>query len=198
MRPSADKTRNAIIAEATKLFLEHGFAGASMGKIAKQAGVNKSLIYHHFESKQNLWHQVKLGMFGEEFDEELTELLESKTDARSFIEGYVRIKTEKLVKYPDLVRLIQWQLLEPEPEALMSIPSVHKVLTERFVAYQKSGEVRADLSLEVMRILVMGGPAGYLMIAKALYPDFKNISKKQLDQLINEIVGMVADRLLVG
>ena len=48
---SQDKsTKEKILAAAKELFLAHGFAGASMGEIGRQAAVNHSLLFYHFKN----------------------------------------------------------------------------------------------------------------------------------------------------
>lgn len=49
-----DRRRAQIMAAAKRLFFERGFAGTSMGAVAAEAGVSKGLIYHYFESKEDL------------------------------------------------------------------------------------------------------------------------------------------------
>ncbi len=55
-----ENKRDRILAAARTLFVEHGYAGTSMGNIAKQAGVNHSLIFHYFDNKETLWGAVTL------------------------------------------------------------------------------------------------------------------------------------------
>ena len=51
---SAGDTRTALIAAARELFAQRGFGGTSVRSIALAAGVDASLINHHFGSKQGL------------------------------------------------------------------------------------------------------------------------------------------------
>src|ERR1700722_3798495 len=55
----AESTPEKILVAARTLFIEHGFAGTSMGLIASKAKVNHSLLFHHFGNKKNLWLAVK-------------------------------------------------------------------------------------------------------------------------------------------
>ena len=52
-------TRVAVLAVATRIFASRGFVGASMRDISDASGINKSLIYHHFGSKEGLYAAVK-------------------------------------------------------------------------------------------------------------------------------------------
>lgn len=53
-RTGGDRTRARILAAAEKLFSRDGFDATSVDAIARAAGVNKALIYYHFESKDDL------------------------------------------------------------------------------------------------------------------------------------------------
>ncbi|MCX7124173.1 MAG: TetR/AcrR family transcriptional regulator, partial [Gammaproteobacteria bacterium] len=58
-RAVADATRLNILNAAKTLFLENGYDGASINSIATLAGVNKALIFHHYNDKATLWRCVK-------------------------------------------------------------------------------------------------------------------------------------------
>jgi AcrR family transcriptional regulator len=51
---SAAARREVILAAATEVFAERGYADASMAEIAARAGVVASVIYDHFSSKRDL------------------------------------------------------------------------------------------------------------------------------------------------
>ena len=48
----------AIIRAAGELFTAHGFAPTSIDQIANRAGVAKGAVYHHFESKEQIFGAV--------------------------------------------------------------------------------------------------------------------------------------------
>jgi AcrR family transcriptional regulator len=50
--------RRQIIEGARALFLAHGFDAASMGEIARQAGVSKGTLYVYFDSKEHLFEAI--------------------------------------------------------------------------------------------------------------------------------------------
>jgi AcrR family transcriptional regulator len=51
---SKARTRERLIAEAERLFVERGYAATSLEQIAQAAEVTKGAIYGHFESKEEL------------------------------------------------------------------------------------------------------------------------------------------------
>jgi AcrR family transcriptional regulator len=54
----AAKTRAEILAKATVLFAEKGYAGTSAREISAAAGVTVGAMFHHFESKLALFEKV--------------------------------------------------------------------------------------------------------------------------------------------
>jgi AcrR family transcriptional regulator len=57
-REQVDGTRQAIVTSARRLFGERGYADASIDDIARDARVTKGAVYHHFESKKELFRAV--------------------------------------------------------------------------------------------------------------------------------------------
>jgi TetR/AcrR family transcriptional regulator len=54
----SSETRARILGAALQEFSAHGFAGARTERIAAAAGVNKALLYYHYQSKENLYVAV--------------------------------------------------------------------------------------------------------------------------------------------
>lgn len=50
--------KEEIVAEATRLFAERGYEGASMGDLAERVGLRKASLFHHFPSKDVLYGTV--------------------------------------------------------------------------------------------------------------------------------------------
>jgi TetR/AcrR family transcriptional regulator len=57
-------TRDRVFAAAAAEFAAHGFAGASIDRIAAAARLNKAMIYYHFASKADLYAEILRDMFG--------------------------------------------------------------------------------------------------------------------------------------
>ena len=61
MTSQADRraaTIASIVSAAGELFTARGFAATSIDDIAKSAGVAKGAVYHHFESKEQIFQRV--------------------------------------------------------------------------------------------------------------------------------------------
>ncbi|MBN2041316.1 MAG: TetR/AcrR family transcriptional regulator [Spirochaetes bacterium] len=51
-------TDEKVIKAAIREFAEYGFEGARMDRIAKNAKVNKAMIYYHYQSKEKLYESI--------------------------------------------------------------------------------------------------------------------------------------------
>jgi TetR/AcrR family transcriptional regulator len=59
----SDSSRHRIFQAGATEFALHGFAGGSVDRIAKAAGLNKAMIYYHFENKAELYREILREMF---------------------------------------------------------------------------------------------------------------------------------------
>lgn len=50
-----------ILSESARLFAENGYEGTSMRDIAEACGISKSLLYHHFTDKDEIYARITLG-----------------------------------------------------------------------------------------------------------------------------------------
>jgi AcrR family transcriptional regulator len=55
-----DERKEAIVAAAASLYASCGFNGASVADIAKRCKTSKSLIYHYYESKEDILYDVMI------------------------------------------------------------------------------------------------------------------------------------------
>jgi AcrR family transcriptional regulator len=58
--PEYDERKQAIVETAAALFAREGFNGASVADIAKRGKISKSLIYHYYESKEDILYDVMI------------------------------------------------------------------------------------------------------------------------------------------
>jgi AcrR family transcriptional regulator len=68
-RRSTEEVREVILATATKLFTERGYAQTSMRDIAAEASMSLSVLYRQFENKDDLFSATLLAPFLKSFQE---------------------------------------------------------------------------------------------------------------------------------
>jgi len=103
-------TRDRILAAAVDEFAEKGFFGARVDSIAEASGINKRMIYAHFESKENLYSEVLHIAYEEVAESEKGYMVEG-LDPISSIKNIVKSAFSFFLENPGLVRLLMWENL---------------------------------------------------------------------------------------
>jgi TetR/AcrR family transcriptional regulator len=148
-RRDPDATRLAILDAAEAIFVERGFAAASMSDVATRAAVTKSLIHHHFGSKEELWAEVKRRSLDEYLQSQHAIMASPAADRTTLVES-LRLYFRFLESNPNFVRLSTWMNLEdPTLKApTLSAPSNPDLLhrgVERLRRAQAQGSFRRDV-----------------------------------------------------
>ncbi len=60
-----EQTRRALLDAAASEFARFGFDGARVERIVKAAGCNMRMLYHYFQSKENLYLEVLEGVYSD-------------------------------------------------------------------------------------------------------------------------------------
>ncbi|MEV8632010.1 TetR/AcrR family transcriptional regulator [Streptosporangium sp. NPDC051023] len=58
MTQDREPVRQRLLSEATRLFAEQGFEATSVQEVVSAAGVTKGAMYHYFDSKDDLLHEI--------------------------------------------------------------------------------------------------------------------------------------------
>ena len=96
-KEDAAKTRAAIVDAALACFDRHGIAGSTMDHIAAEAKCTKGAVYHHFDCKRDILHELRDQVSVPMLDEMDTELLhEGESPALDRIEGFLLRMLERL------------------------------------------------------------------------------------------------------
>jgi len=143
----AEATKAAIREAAQQLFLEKGFADISLSNIASAAGVTKSLIHHHFGSKNNLWQEIKECFFGDYLDAQTVALAGSSGTLellREAVTGYFTYLQHK----PDFARLNSWMMLEADDSCVEMEHKVVEMGVLKIREAQAKGLIRNDLDAD--------------------------------------------------
>jgi AcrR family transcriptional regulator len=177
------KTAEIILESAKKNFLQKGFEGTSINDVADEAKINKSLIYHHFENKENLWKVVKEKIIEKSTPDSVDKIQFKQATLREFLEAFVSFRFQMYAKNPELVRLLGWQRLESQRESLAGITLNRLKIDQEIVSFQQTGKIRNDLKPEVVTYLIMSMSSNGFM-DKAPFLE----SKKGQDQYLKIII----------
>lgn len=124
-------TRELLLSTAISEFAEKGFAGARVDEIAKRAGVNKQLLYHHFGNKDDLYRIALERVYSEIRQKEQALDLRnlSPVEAMRALVGY---SFDYLVEHPEFIKLVSDENAQGAPHAAKSeqLAEMHWPLVE--------------------------------------------------------------------
>lgn len=137
----------AILKGAMQEFLKHGYAAASMDKIAKAAQVSKATVYSHFGDKESLFNAVIQDLVKDKFQtvmglqepqslekepkivlsEIAMKMLDSAKGDRDF-HNFIRIIMGESGRFPELAQAYVRNLPKPALETLAQYFKAHPQL----------------------------------------------------------------------
>jgi TetR/AcrR family transcriptional regulator len=141
-----DLTRENILAAAHALFVDKGFAAASMREIATRSGVTKSLIHHHFGSKEALWELVKERAFAAYAETQEAELRAADAPDANLLKNAVSGYFQFLAANPGVVRLFAWTHLDEDQSCGRLDADLVGLGAERIRQAQERGLLRPDVN----------------------------------------------------
>jgi len=109
-RGEPEKSRAAILKAALHEFASETVAGARTDEIARQAGVNKALLYYYFQDKESLYGAVLDDVF-QNMRERLLAVLNSELSPRQKILDFAAAHFDSIAADPEYPRLVQQETM---------------------------------------------------------------------------------------
>jgi AcrR family transcriptional regulator len=105
--------KEKLLAAATRLFAEKGFAGVSIRQLAETAGVNSAMISYYYSGKEGLYEAVLTTQYERLLAKfEVIDALEASVEEK--IRQYAEvIRLNHTADQPLMARLIQGELTSP-------------------------------------------------------------------------------------
>jgi AcrR family transcriptional regulator len=154
---SQDK-RKRILDAAVRVFAEHGYHGARVGDIAKDAGVAHGLLYHYFASKDEVLRTIFVENWGE-LIARFRAVEAADEPAQAKLEGIAKILLRTWRNDPALVTVMvrevaRSQLLQEQVE---DVREAFAILQRVIEEGQSTGVFRRDLDARLASWVVYGG-----------------------------------------
>ncbi len=108
---SGPDSRARLLAAASADFAAHGYAGASVDRIARRARLTKAMVYYHFRSKEGLYAEIIREATGAIARRVELALAEAPTLEAQLV-AFVRAFAEEAILRPDFPRLLMRELAE--------------------------------------------------------------------------------------
>lgn len=105
--------KEKILRAAAEEFIEYGFYGARMQRIANRAKVNKAMIHYYFSNKENIYRQVLETVFNILLDKlnsiDMSDNKESNAEEK--MREIIDVYTEIFKNYSSYVKLVIYEVI---------------------------------------------------------------------------------------
>ena len=133
------RTRERILTAALKEFAAKGFAGARVDLIARNAAINKRMLYHYFGNKEHLFREVLRRKMAER-------QAWAETLSGDPAEG-LAFWFEAACKDTDWVRLFEWEALQGNARKVIDEKN-RRAATARGLERIRQRQARGQISAE--------------------------------------------------
>ncbi|UNX56226.1 TetR/AcrR family transcriptional regulator [Georgenia sp. TF02-10] len=188
------RKQHAILEASRTVFLEQGFAGASMDQVAALARVSKQTVYKHFASKKALFEAVIIDDISatETLTHDMVAGLGRSTDLEEDLRRFARRHVVDVTQ-PHLLRLRRLIVAEADrfPELAETWYAAgparaHTVLAEQLEQLTERGLLRVDdplLVAEQFNWLILSAP-----LNRAMFHPGDELSEPELERYADAAV----------
>ncbi len=168
--------RTVILNATLRLISKNGFHGTVMSKVAQEAGVSAGIIYHYFDSKDDLMDQLYKHIkrkFGQMINESFAQTQPLKIQIRQILGIMIRYYIQRPLESAFLEQYTRSPYYNPEIE--MEASQYYLPLIECFQRAQQEMIIKdfpepviATLTLDVATSLAQKHTAGFLILTDEL------------------------------
>lgn len=198
-----ETTPQAILEAAERVFSARGFSGTSVSEIAAEAGVTKSLIHHHFGSKEELWKRIKDLRYAE-YATSQKQIYAVPSDARLYARQTFETYFRFLQENPRMLRLLWWiQAESGGASSQQHMPAVVNELLDEGVKRVRELQARGEFRLDIEPRFVFAMFASLVrhwFALREIYPLAK-IGETQAeldDKYLNSVIEVFLDGMMVA
>lgn len=109
-----------LLAAAVRLFAEHGFDGVSVQQIVEAAQVTKGGLYHYFDSKQDLLHEIYRSLIRRQLVD-LERILAADLDPAATVRAVIRELVTSTAEHIDEAKVFAREMHRLDPDRLAAV-----------------------------------------------------------------------------
>jgi TetR/AcrR family transcriptional regulator, fatty acid metabolism regulator protein len=149
--------RQQILAAAVKVFAEKGFHASRVGDIAEEAGIAYGLVYHYFQSKEDLLETIFRTTWTEMLAR-VREVEEAGVPAAEAVRQVTALLLRTWRRDPALVRVLVREVTRNQhvQQEIEEITQAMEALERIVRRGQESGEFRTELDPRLAAVVFYG------------------------------------------
>ncbi|TNY37157.1 TetR/AcrR family transcriptional regulator [Thermomonospora catenispora] len=148
-----------LLAAAVRLFAEHGFDGVSVQQIVEAAQVTKGGLYHYFDSKQDLLHEIYRSLIRRQLAD-LERILAADLDPAATVRAVIRELVTSTAEHIDEAKVFAREMHRLDPDRLAAVRAdrrrYHVAFREVIERGQREGAFTAVAPAETVTLVVFG------------------------------------------
>jgi len=198
-RRNAEASRERLLKAGVKLFAARGPDGATVAMIAREAGLNRRMLYHYFGTKEGLYRAVIRHAYGQITSVDVA-LIDTLLPAEELLERMIRAYHEFFIAHPEVVRLLAWENLREgrsarELELSTFKAPIVQALRVALARGKREGRFRADVDEKQLLISCMALSFFYFSnrytVSRAL--GFDLLSRRAVERRVRHVVSLLLD-----
>ncbi len=146
--------RDEIVDEATRLFAERGYEGASMADLAERVGLRKASLFHHFASKDVLYAAVLERLVGP-ISDAITRAVQTEASFAHRLDAMSDAITEVLHAQPFAARLLVREAMDWGPVIRDRLAGTIQQVLEAADQFAQAGRAAGVFKDGDMRQIIM-------------------------------------------
>lgn len=175
-------SRQKILDAAMEVFATEGYHSSTISLISKKAGISKGLIYNYFSSKEELLHELMIGMM-KSMIEELMPVKQGEKFSRDDVIYLVNKSIDLVLEKPKYWKLYTSVFIQLEVMALVidKIMEMAQPYMNAMTEYFKEKGEKDPVTIMRYFSAVMDGIQMHLMIDPKTFP-VEKVRKMLIDQ----------------
>jgi len=191
--------REKILQTAEKLFARQGFDGARVDEIAKQAGVNKALIYYYFDSKEKILESILDRHMTEIFRQREVDIVElPELSKEDFVEAMLQKSLAMFEGREDFLKIVITEELKSTKKHWPLFQLIDESFQEGFKQMRRFGfTVKNEERLRYMAFFFGNIPLSMFMMLREEWGEYYDMDTDEMKELFIEGMRKTYIRYLV-
>ncbi|WP_096270824.1 TetR/AcrR family transcriptional regulator [Paucisalibacillus globulus] len=194
--------QKGILAAATELFAEKGFAATSTSEIAKKAGVAEGTIFRHYKSKKDLLLTIvsptMMRVIGPVVKKDINKVLNKEfTTFEDFIRAMVSNRIEFVKNNIPMLRVVIQELPFHEELKKQAIEHIGNDVFERLREivrhFQAKGQI-IDMHPDTIIRVVASSIFSYIITSYVILPEVDWDEEVEIERIIQVLTNGIAKR----
>jgi hypothetical protein len=191
----SENSKYKILKAARKVFAEKGYDGARVDEIAREAGINKAMLYYYFSSKENILREViiNISLIYKEDEKNrfnISDLMGEDGDVNDAIKESTLDDALKSIKDNEQIfRIILTEFLKATPSEIVGLDVFDNILTRTLDDVKASGVIVEDNTEFMMKQLFFVIIPMFTFIAlRDDWSEYYKIDPEDLNKIFKKIM----------